>query len=190
MIINWQPGNERTGEVSLKSAKIPASDLEALQVDRITVSLFVHDLEGQQIDTVAANTPVVINAGVVVVGAEGESDDNGVGPSLLTGFVDDIGEYKYAFEPILETSSASAASGGVSRPSWKEMEFLARVIAFSGPASGLVSFSPPNADARILGKASTAVCLFAHGVYRFRVRVWASQGGEEREARCDVRVSG
>lgn len=189
MIINLQPGSERTGEVSLASAKIPASDLEALQVDRITVSLSVHDLEGQQIDTVAANTPVVITAGVVLSGTESESND-GVGPKLLTGFVDDIGEYKYAFEPILETSPASAASGGVSRPSWKELEFTTRVIAFSGPASGFVSFLPPNADAKIEGKASTAVCLFADGVYKFRVRVWAAQGEEEREARCDVRVSG
>ncbi|GHJ88545.1 hypothetical protein NliqN6_4947 [Naganishia liquefaciens] len=167
------PGSDRTGEVSLLTVRIPASDLEALQVDRIMVSLAVYDLEGQQVDIVSANTPVMLLAFVSINRGE-----------------DDVGEYKYAFEPILETSLASTVIGSSARPSRKELEFLARVIAFSGPASGLVSFPSPNADATMEGKASAAVCFFADGVYRFRVLVRASRDGEEWEAHCHIRVQG
>lgn len=109
----------------------------------------------------------------------------------LTGPSDDIPEFRYIFEPILDAPSGSTAGGlAAQQPRWKELEFLARVVAFSGPTSGLIAIPPSISDANMEGKARAAVCLFAEGVYRFRVRVWDVKGGEEWEARCSVRVRG
>jgi hypothetical protein len=186
----WQPGSERTGEVSLGTANIPASDLEALQVDRVTASLSICNLEGAEVDNVPANTPIMLTAVVEVNSGEGESYARTLATSL-TGLSDDIPEFKYAFEPILDASSGSTAGGTApQQPRWKELEFLARVVAFSGPTSGLITITSSTSDAKMEGRARAAVCLFAEGVYKFRVRIWDVKGGEEWEARCSVRVRG
>lgn len=111
--------------------------------------------------------------------------------SLNNCLADDVKEVKYEFEPTLEASThTSATPGDPSRPPrWKEVEFLSRVVAFSGATAGLVAFVSADDGAKTEGKASAAVCLFAAGVYRFRVRVWGSSiGGGQREASCVVRV--
>jgi hypothetical protein len=89
-------------------------------------------------------------------------------------------ELKYEFEPTFEPSTI---------PQWKQADFLARVVAFSGPTAGLVATSDDDDDddAKTEGKACAAVCLFAEGVYRFLVRVWGGAEGE-RVASCVVRV--
>jgi hypothetical protein len=167
-------------------------DLEALQVDRVTASLSVCDLEGNEVDNVSANTPIMLTAVVEVNSGEGESQGR-ASKTLLSGPSDDITEFKYAFEPILDPPSGSTGGGTASQqPRWKELELLARVVAFSGPTSGLIAIPPSTSGARTEGRAGAraAVCLFAEGVYRFRVRIWDVKGGEEWEARCSVRVRG
>lgn len=69
-----QPGSERTGEVSLKNAEIPASDLDALQEDRIQVSLVVQDMQGNVTEAVEANTPITLRATIDVDVVDGMSD--------------------------------------------------------------------------------------------------------------------
>jgi hypothetical protein len=96
------------------------------------------------------------------------------------GFTDNsdlVTELKYEFEPTMESSTI---------PQWKQADFLARVVAFSGPTTGLVTFASSEED-KTEGKASTAVCLLAEGVYRFRVRVWGGADGQ-RVASCVVHV--
>lgn len=53
--------------------RIPAADLEALQVDRLAVSLVVCDVEGEQVEVVQANTPVRLDAVVRVNSGNGAS---------------------------------------------------------------------------------------------------------------------
>ncbi|KAJ9106212.1 hypothetical protein QFC21_001356 [Naganishia friedmannii] len=188
-----QPGSERTGEVSLRDAKIPASDLDALQEDRVRVSLVIHDTEGNVVNAVEANTPIVLNAAVVLDVAD-----------------ESIPEFKYLFEPIIDPLtplSASDAQVAVRTPRWRELEFLSRVVAFSGPADGILvphvddTETPETTEKTTTINATAVVCLFADGVYKFRVRIWTMKDGKmgeersaagtykgEREAVCVVHV--
>lgn len=158
--------------------RVPAVDLDALQPDRVEVSLVVCDAEGRQTDAVEANVPVRLEAVVKVNSGSGTWSDCREGlNAALTDTSELVSELMYEFEPTMGSSTA---------PQWKQADFLARVVAFSGPTTGLVAFVTPD-NAKTEGKASAAVCLFAQGVYEFRVRVWG--GGEgERVASCVVHV--
>lgn len=54
-------------------ARIPAADLEALQVDRMAVGLFVCDGVGEKVEVVQANMPVRLLAVVRVTSGNGTS---------------------------------------------------------------------------------------------------------------------
>lgn len=60
--------------MSLRDARIPASDLDALQEDRIRASLVVQDMQGNIVYTVEANTPIILSATVEVDVADGKRD--------------------------------------------------------------------------------------------------------------------
>ncbi|KAJ9124172.1 hypothetical protein QFC22_000969 [Naganishia vaughanmartiniae] len=186
------PGSERTGEVSLRDAKIPASDLETLQEDRVRVSLIAQDTQGHAVNFVEANTPIILSATVDVDMADGS-----VPP-----------EFKYLFESIVDPLtplSSSDAQVAARVPRWKELEFLSRVVAFSGPADGILVPRIENTETggaarRMSINATAVVCLFADGVYKFRSRIWTTKDGEmggkpaletyegEREAICVLHV--
>jgi hypothetical protein len=200
--------------VSLRDAKIPASDLDALKEDRILASLVVQDMQGNIVYTVEANTPIILSATVEVDVADGKRDfaclllsEN---LSLTASLLASVPEFKYVFEPIIDPLtplSASEAQVAARTPRWKEVEFLSRVVAFSGPADGI--FVPDNKNsetveskAGVTHNATAVVCLFADGVHKFRVRIWTPKDEEvgeehsvvgttsepEREATCVVHV--
>lgn len=114
------------------------------------------------------------------------------------------------FEPMIDPLTplpADNAQAAARAPRWKELEFLSRVVAFSGPADGVLvprieATNSKKVDGRRSLNITTVVCLFADGVYKFRVRIWTTKDGKvgdersavgtyegEREAICTVHTT-